>query len=185
MSWYQRDPATSLRLIEAAVARPSAAVVDVGSGSSELVDHLLARAFTDITLVDISGRALQQVRERLGDHARHVSFLERDVLTWLPDRQYDLWHDRAVFHFLTERADRDRYIDLAAHAIRSGGALVLATFAPDGPTSCSGLPVCRYSGTDLTDAFAGSFTAAGSEQEDHLTPSGTRQSFTWVVLERE
>ena len=185
MSWYQRDPTTSLRLIEAAVSRPSAAVVDVGSGSSELVDHLLARGFTDITLVDISGRALQQVRERLGDQARHVSFLERDVLTWVPDRQYDLWHDRAVFHFLTEPADRDRYVDLTAKAICDGGALVLATFAPDGPTSCSGLPVRRYSRTNLADAFAGPFSAAGSEREDHLTPSGTRQSFTWVALKRE
>jgi SAM-dependent methyltransferase len=173
-----------LRLIEAAASGHSSAVVDVGSGTSALVDDLLARGFTDITLVDVSRRALEKVCDRLGDEARGVSVVNQDVLTWVPERRYDVWHDRAVFHFLTERADRERYIEVVADAIRSGGTLVLGTFAEDGPTSCSGLPVCRYSADDLADTFAPSFAMVGHEREEHLTPSGTTQSFTWVALQR-
>lgn len=184
LSWYQRDPVMSLRLIEATPSGQSPAVIDVGSGASELVDRLLARGYTDITLMDVSRRALRQVRDRLGDTASDVTFLEQDVLTWTPDRRYDLWHDRAVFHFLVERADRERYVDVAGEAIRSGGHLVLATFGPDGPTSCSGLPVCRYSATELDDAFAGSFSPVEAEREEHLTPTRAVQAFTWVVLRR-
>ena len=184
LTWFQRHPATSLRLIEAAASGHSSAVVDVGSGTSALVDDLLARGFTDITLVDVSRRALEKVCDRLGDEARGVSVVNQDVLTWVPERRYDVWHDRAVFHFLTERADRKRYIEVVADAIRSGGTLVLGTFAEDGPTSCSGLPVCRYSADDLADTFAPSFVMVGHEREEHLTPSGTTQSFTWVVLQR-
>lgn len=184
LSWFQRHPETSLRLIGAAASGPSSAVVDVGSGASELVDDLLARGFTDITLVDISRRALEKVRERLGNEARRVRFVNQDLLTWVPERRYDVWHDRAVFHFLTESAARERYIEIVADAIGSGGTLVLGTFAQDGPTSCSGLPVSRYSADDLADVFARSFSLVGNEREEHLTPSGAAQSFTWVVLQR-
>ena len=158
-------------------------MVDVGSGTSALVDDLLVRGFTDITLIDVSRRALEKVCHRLGDEERCVSVVNQDVLAWEPGRRYDVWHDRAVFHFLTERADRERYIEIVTDAIRSGGTLVLATFAEDGPTSCSGLPVCRYSADDLADVFARSFSLVGHEREEHPTPSGAVQSFTWVVLQ--
>jgi SAM-dependent methyltransferase len=178
LSWYQSRPETSLRLIEEAASGPSAAVVDVGSGASELVDELLARGFTDLTLVDVSRRALEHVRERLGDEARRVSFVNQDLLTWIPERRYDVWHDRAVFHFLTERDDRDRYIEIVTDAIPVGGSVILGTFAQDGPTTCSGLPVCRYSADDLADLLGPSFSVVGHER------GGAAQSFTWVVLRR-
>jgi len=184
LSWFQCHPETSLRLIEAAASGPSSAVVDVGSGASELVDDLLARGFTDITLVDISRRALEKVGERIGNETRRVSFVNQDLLTWVPEPRYDVWHDRAVFHFLTERVDRERYIGIVGDAVCGGGKLVLGTFAEDGPTSCSGLPVCRYSADDLADTFAPSFAMVGHEREEHLTPSGATQSFTWAVLQR-
>jgi SAM-dependent methyltransferase len=184
LSWYQSRPETSLRLIEEAASGPSAAVVDVGSGASELVDELLARGFTDLTLVDVSRRALEHVRERLGDEARRVSFVNQDLLTWIPERRYDVWHDRAVFHFLTERDDRDRYIEIVTDAIPVGGSVILGTFAQDGPTTCSGLPVCRYSADDLADLLGPSFSVVGHERQEHMTPGGAAQSFTWVVLRR-
>jgi 2-polyprenyl-3-methyl-5-hydroxy-6-metoxy-1,4-benzoquinol methylase len=184
VSWYERDPATSLRLIEEVADGPSAAVVDVGAGASLLVDTLLAHGFTDLTVLDISERALSEVRQRLGKDAQLVTFVEQDVLTWTPDRHYDIWHDRAVFHFLTEPTDRGRYVEIAASAVRSGGSLVLATFAEDGPMQCSGLPVCRYSAEDLAEAFSASFSLTQHEREEHVTPRGVVQPFTWVVLRR-
>ena len=184
VSWYEGDPATSLRLIESVAATPSAAVVDVGAGASLLVDRLLAHGFTDITVLDVSERALSEVRERLGDEAAHVTFVENDVVTWRPDRQYDVWHDRAVFHFLTEPSDRARYVEIATSAVRIGGSLILATFAEDGPEQCSGLPVSRYAPENLVETFSASFSLVEDVREEHVTPWGVVQPFTWVVLRR-
>ena len=185
LSWYEREPATSLRLIEEISSDPSAAFIDIGAGTSSLVDRLLAKGFTDVTVLDIAQHALTEVQQRLGDHAAHVTFVHQDVLTWKPDRQYDIWHDRAVFHFLTEPSSRHRYVELTARSIREGGALVLATFAADGgPTQCSGLPVARYAAHDLEDTFAASFSLVETEREEHVTPAGVVQPFTWVVLRR-
>jgi trans-aconitate methyltransferase len=184
VSWYQRDPVTSLRLVEQIATTPAAAVVDVGAGASLLVDGLLALGFVQITVLDISEQALSEVRDRLGRGARHVTFLRQDLLTWNPVRQYDIWHDRAVFHFLTASADRDRYVEVAAGAVRSGGSLVLATFAPDGPAQCSGFDVSRYSAEDLAETFSSSFALAHRAREEHTTPDGVVQPFTWVVLRR-
>jgi ubiquinone/menaquinone biosynthesis C-methylase UbiE len=183
-SWYEPEPAASLRLIEQIGPTPSQAVIDVGAGESLLVDGLLARGFTDITVLDVSRNALTNVERRLGEGARHVTFVHHDVLTWTPDRTYDIWHDRAVFHFLTERTDRDRYVDIAARAIRVGGHLVLATFAEDGPTQCSGLPTSRYSALDLEATFAEYFTLDEHERAEHVTPRGIVQPFTRAVLRR-
>jgi trans-aconitate methyltransferase len=184
VSWYERDPATSLRLIEQVAAKQSSAVIDIGAGTSLLVDRLLARGFDDLAVLDISDHALSEVRARLGGRAQGVTFLRQDLLTWTPDRQYDIWHDRAVFHFLTVPSDRDRYVELAASAICSGGSLVLATFAPDGPVQCSKLDVSRYSDQDLAETFSASFVVAHHEREEHVTPRGIVQPFTWVVLTR-
>jgi len=172
VSWYQREPATSLRLVEEIASGPSAAVIDIGAGTSMLVDRLLARGFQDVAGLDISSHALDDVRQRLGEHARRVAFIVQDVLAWEPTRQYDVWHDRAVFHFLTEPSRRDKYINLAAQSIRAGGALVLATFADDGPTHCSGLPVSRYSAQDLADAFSQFFTLVHHERSAHHARQG-------------
>jgi len=184
VSWYERDPVTSLRLIEEVADGPSVAVVDVGAGASLLVDGLLAHGFTDLTVLDVSERALSEVRGRLGKGVQRVTFVSQDVLTWNPEREYDIWHDRAVFHFLTEPTDRSRYVEIAQSLIRSGGCLVLATFAEDGPEQCSGLRVARYSAQDLAETFSESFSLIHSEREEHITPRGVVQPFTWVVLQR-
>jgi len=172
-------------LIEMLASSRSAGVVDIGAGASLLVDGLLSLGFTDVSVLDISGHALHEVRRRLGERARDVAVLHHDVATWKPDRQYDVWHDRAVFHFLTERTVRDRYLEMAADAIRLGGSLVVGTFAEDGPTQCSALPVSRYSAQDLEEVFSASFSLVEHEREHHVTPRGVVQSFTWAVLRRE
>jgi len=184
LSWYEREPVTSLRLVEEIAAGPSAAVIDIGAGTSVLCDRLLAAGFRDVTVLDISFHAVDEVRQRLGERADRVTFLVQDVLAWEPARQYDVWHDRAVFHFLTEPSRRDKYINLAARSIRVGGALVLATFADDGPTHCSGLPVLRCSAQDLAGSFSAFFTLVHHEREMHTTPARVLQPFTWVVLRR-
>jgi SAM-dependent methyltransferase len=184
LSWYQREPNASLRLIETAAPSPAAAVIDVGAGASTLVDRLLTDGFNDLTVLDISQRALDEVAARLHGNVGQVRLVRHDVLTWEPDRGYDVWHDRAVFHFLTEPAARDRYIDVVGRAVRSGGALVLGTFAEDGPEHCSGLPVSRYSPPRLEELFSGRFTPAQREREDHVTPTGVVQPFCWIVLRR-
>jgi SAM-dependent methyltransferase len=184
VSWYERSPTTSLRLIESVASGPSAAVIDVGGGASELVDRLLREGFTDLTVMDISEHALDEVRQRLAGQAPPVRFVHDNVLTWEPDRRYDVWHDRAVFHFLTAPADRDRYVDIASRAVRDGGVAVVGTFDEDGPTHCSGLPVTRYSPQDLGAAFAAAFSPIGYEREEHITPAGVVQPFTWAVLRR-
>ena len=185
VSWYEREPAMSIRLIEANEAGSSAAVVDVGAGASVLVDHLVVLGYDDVTVLDISRRALDDVRQRLGERCEGVVFVQHDVLRWEPSRLYDVWHDRAAFHFLTERNDRDRYVEVVARAVRVGGSAVFATFAEDGPTQCSGLPVVRYSAEMLAEVFSAHFSLATEDREEHVTPAGVAQPLTWVVLRRE
>lgn len=184
VSWYQPEPTTSLRLIKAVTSAPDASIVDIGAGASLLVDNLLAEGFSDLTVVDVAERALAEVRSRLGDNARTVTFIRHDVSTWNPDRRYDVWHDRAVFHFLTEPNDRERYVDVAHRALRGGGVAIIGTFAEDGPTHCSRLPVSRYSFEDLAAVFAPAFVPVQHEREEHVTPGGNVQPFTWAVFRR-
>jgi hypothetical protein len=183
LSWYERDPAVSVRLIETFAPPPPrcAAVIDIGGGASRLVDSLRARDFEDVTVLDVAGEALAGVRARLGDAPGSVRLVEHDVLSWKPDRDYDVWHDRALFHFLVEPADRKRYVDVTERTIRAGGVLILGTFAEDGPDHCSGLPVARYAAHDLAAIFE-KFSLVWDERDDHVTPGGVVQPFTWVVL---
>ncbi len=184
VSWYQRSPTVSLRLIKSVASSPTAAVIDVGGGASRLVDHLRHEGFTDLTVLDVSEHALDEVRHRLADETGAVHFLHDDVLTWRPNRRYDVWHDRAVFHFLTEPSDKDRYVNTAYRALSEVGVAIIGTFAEDGPTECSGLRVSRYSPTDLDSTFAATFSPIGHEREEHVTPSGVVQPFTWAVFRR-
>jgi len=184
LSWFTPEHAVSLRLIEDAVSSRAAAVIDVGAGASRLVDRLLERGFLDVSVLDISQQALHEVRQRLGQRAADITFIHRDLVTWEADRQYDVWHDRAVFHFFTENAARDRYVKIAARAIRAGGSLVLATFADDGPTQCSGLAVSRYAAQELEAVFGAHFSLAEKDREKHLTPWGSVQYFTWAQFQR-
>ncbi|BCJ74901.1 hypothetical protein CS0771_44450 [Catellatospora sp. IY07-71] len=183
VSWYQPTPAMSLRLLEAGGARPGSSVLDAGGGASTLVDELLVRGMTDVTVLDLSEAALAAARRRLGERAMAAHWMARDLLTWSPLRRYDFWHDRAVFHFLTDPADRDRYRRVLAAALAPRGQAVIGTFAEDGPDSCSGLPVARYGMQALAEQFPG-FQLLQAEQEQHRTPSGGWQSFTWVRLTR-
>lgn len=183
VSWFQAQPATSLRLL-GRWSPERAALVDVGAGSSRLVDRLLDAGWSDLTVLDVSGVALAKVADRLGQRAEAVSFACCDLRTWRPSRRYTAWHDRAMFHFLVDPRDRDRYIQTVAQAVRPGGVAVLATFAADGPTGCSGLPTCRYSSEDLGSLFAPAFGLDHAEREEHRTPSGAVQAFSWVVLRR-
>ena len=181
VSWYQDDPATSLRLVESTPG----SVIDVGAGTSTFVDHLLEAGRTDVTVLDVSDAALALTRRRLGDAADSVTFEVADVVDWSPGRQYDVWHDRATFHFLTDPAHRRRYVDLVADAVAADGLLVLGTFAEDGPTHCSGLPTARYSAADLSSLFSARFTLEHEEREAHSTPTGKTQVFTWVTLRHD
>jgi 2-polyprenyl-3-methyl-5-hydroxy-6-metoxy-1,4-benzoquinol methylase len=183
LSWFQLSPTTSVRLVESAV-EGRGSVLDVGAGSSSLVDVLLTESFEDLTVLDVSGTALDSVRRRLAERGQHVNLVHVDLLEWKPVRTFDVWHDRAVFHFLTRPDQRSRYVQIAAAAVRPAGSLIVATFASDGPTQCSGLPVSRYDAAELTAEFEDSFDLVHSEREEHRTPDGVIQPFTWVVLHR-
>jgi hypothetical protein len=186
VSWYQPEASTSYRLIRAAATGGTGTTtIDIGAGTSPLVDALLHDGWTDLTLLDVSAEAFEVVRERLGSRSADVQFIVTDLLTWQPDRGYDIWHDRAVFHFLTGDPERQRYVELATSAVKTDGALVLGTFAQDGPQECSGLPTCRYGAEELAATFAPGFALEHQEREQHPTPFGATQPFTWVTLRRK
>ncbi len=181
LSWYQQHARRSLDLINRTALPKQAAIIDVGGGDSCLVDGLLREGYSDVTVLDLSRGALNRARTRLGDVASgQVAWLEGDVLEVnLPGAAFDIWHDRAVFHFLTTAEQRDAYIRAVEHAVRPGGHVIVATFAEDGPTRCSGLPVKRYSAAKLHGTFGAAFALVGSERETHRTPAGVEQPFTY------
>jgi SAM-dependent methyltransferase len=184
-SWFRPHLDESLRIIDALALPSQAAFIVVGAGRSTLVDDLRARGFHDLCVLDISAEALAQSRARLGAAASLVHWIEGDVLeARLAPARYDLWHDRAVFHFLTSAEQQARYAAIAARSIRPGGHLLLATFAPDGPEKCSGLPVCRYDAATLAARFASHFTPVADSREAHRTPFDTTQAFTYLLLRR-
>lgn len=186
VSWFQPTPEPSLAAIAALGVDTSASVVDVGGGASTLVDALLARGFTDVTVVDLSQRALDTAAARLAETApdRHVTFVHTDIRQWQPGRSFDLWHDRAAYHFLTDPADQQHYWDLVRSHVPAGGHVIIATFAEDGPEMCSGLPVQRNSAEQLIAAMVAGFTPISTEREIHVTPSGGEQRFVWVTARR-
>ena len=184
VSWYQPQPEVSLALIGRLRLGRHAAILDVGAGASSLAAGLIARGFMDVTVLDISREALDLARADLRARASEVHWIEHDVLSWSPRRQYDLWHDRALFHFLVDPSQRERYTETLRSAISHGGKVIIGTFAADGPESCSGLPVARYSPDQLAAAFGGAFATIAASCEEHRTPAGSRQPFTWVTLKR-
>ena len=181
-SWFQHRPLLSLRIIEELGVAKDAAVVDVGGGASALVDCLLEDGFTDITVVDLSQVALDEARGRLAD--RGVEWIQADVRGWVPSRVYDLWHDRATYHFLTSPDDQHAYWQTVREHVSPGGHVIVATFALDGPSRCSGLPVQRYDAGGLIAAMGEGFKLIRSEEELHHTPGGADQPFTWIVAAR-
>lgn len=185
VSWFQEHADLSLRLIRDAGTPATASIIDVGGGASVLVDDLLTGGYTALTVLDLSGQALAVARERLGRRAGEISWREGNVLeTKLPHHAYDVWHDRAVFHFLTTPEERRTYVQTVLHAVKPGGLVIVATFAEDGPTQCSGLPVQRYAAPELHAEFGEPFLLLGHERESHRTPSGAEQKFVYCFCRK-
>ena len=195
-SVYQRKPAEgvsgyrphlerSLAIIDAAALPKDAHIVDVGGGASTLVDDLLDRGYTNLTVIDLSAHALDVARRRLGARASRVNWRVGDATRLsLPEGSVDFWHDRAVFHFLRDDDERRRYVDNAHRALRPGGTIVVATFGPDGPTQCSGLEVVRYDAEGIHAAFGDAFEKLSSDEETHRTPWGSEQPFVYCYCRR-
>jgi 2-polyprenyl-3-methyl-5-hydroxy-6-metoxy-1,4-benzoquinol methylase len=185
-SWFRSHLDTSLSLIERTTPDRAAAIIDVGGGESTLVDDLLARGYQSVTVLDISSAALQRAKTRLGIAARQVDWIAADVTAAsLPPQAYDVWHDRAVFHFLTSPEQRLAYVRQVLHSVKSGGAVIVAAFGPEGPTKCSGLDVVRYDADTLHSEFGERFRLVEQTEELHRTPSGTMQQFLYCYCVRE
>ncbi len=184
VSWFQENPRRSLELIAQIGINKAAPVVDVGGGASRLIDALIEQGYADTTVLDISKRAVALAQERLGRFQDSVDWIVADVTEWTPRRRYALWHDRAVFHFLTAEGDRKAYRKTLAKGLASDGHVIIATFGPDGPEQCSGLPVVRYDEDTIAKVFDGLLRLEGSGSEDHITPSGAHQAFTFYRFVR-
>ncbi len=185
VSWFQPHAEQSVGLIRDTGLPRSAALIDIGGGASMLVDDLLAQGYQDLSVLDLSGAALAAARQRLGAEAQRVRWLEGDITEIaLPEQAYDLWHDRAVFHFLTTPRQRQAYVDAVLRAVKPGGHVIVATFAEDGPTQCSGLPVVRYSPDGLHAEFGAPFTLLRHEEEAHRTPRGGVQKFIYCYCRK-
>jgi len=184
VSWFQTEPALSIHWVKQAARDHSAKIIDVGSGASRLTDRLIAEGYTDLTALDISSIALARACERIGDAADQVHWITADVTTWIPTQAWDVWHDRATFHFLTETPAQDAYIAALRSGTRKGSAVILATFAPTGPEKCSGLPVQRYDAEGLAARLGADFHLYAKAAERHQTPFGTTQDFVYAAFRR-
>lgn len=184
VSWFQESPAISLEMIELADASPASAVIDIGGGASRLVDALLDRGLRTVAVLDVSAAALETAKARLGARADQVEWIVADVTAWQTTRSYDVWHDRAAFHFLTDARDRAAYVACLLKAVGPGGHAMIATFAPDGPERCSGLPVMRYDAESLADVLGGDFRLVTSRRHEHTTPWGATQRFQFSLFRR-
>jgi 2-polyprenyl-3-methyl-5-hydroxy-6-metoxy-1,4-benzoquinol methylase len=186
VSWYRPHLETSLALIKRAAGNRTASIVDVGGGESTLVDDLLEQGFQNITVLDVSQAAIDVNKARLGERATGIQWMVADITrVELQPRAYDVWHDRAVFHFLTEREERTAYVRQVSRSVRSGGYVIVSTFGPDGPTRCSGLDVVRYDADSLHDEFGARFRLVESSKEVHQTPFGTTQQFLYCYCRVE
>lgn len=184
VSWYQPRCFVSLKLIKSASPDDKASVIDVGGGAATLVDDLLEQGFGDLTVLDISGSALERSKARLGKDAGKVGWIVADVTRWTPARTWDVWHDRAAFHFLGNAESQAAYIAALTAATRPGATVIISTFGRDGPEKCSGLAVERYDPEALARRLGPDFTLIADEAESHTTPAGTEQHFSYAVLKR-
>jgi 2-polyprenyl-3-methyl-5-hydroxy-6-metoxy-1,4-benzoquinol methylase len=180
VSWFQETPGISMDLIKASGATNDSAIIDIGGGASRLVDNLLADGYRSLTVLDLSQAALDAARARIGSAADKVQWIASDVTEWKPSGQYDVWHDRAAFHFLTDLNDRKAYIERLKAALHLGGQAIIGTFALDGPEKCSGLPVQRYDPASLHETLGRNFKLVDARRETHSTPWGSTQSFQFA-----
>lgn len=185
VSWYQPKPETSLKFIKALNIPKSASIIDVGGGDSFLVDNLLDLGFSDITVLDISSNAIERAKKRLGKMSEQVTFIEADASEFNPTKTYDLWHDRAAFHFLTDEREIKNYIQSAEKGIKPSGYMIIGTFATDGPTKCSGIEVSQYSEGSLSKKFDHQFKTIACQKVSHKTPFDTIQNFVFGTFEKK
>jgi len=184
VSWFQENPVPSLELIAQVGATPASVIIDIGGGASRLVDNLIDRGFEDVTVLDLSEAALEAAKARLGGRAAQVHWIVADATVWEPLKAYDVWHDRAAFHFLVEDHDRAAYVARLERALKVGGYAIIATFALDGPERCSGLPVVRYDPVSLCQTLGRAFQLVDTRRHAHATPWGSDQSFQFSVFRR-
>jgi 2-polyprenyl-3-methyl-5-hydroxy-6-metoxy-1,4-benzoquinol methylase len=184
VSWFQATPKVSLDLFSEYGVKPNARVIDVGGGDGLLVDHLLDRGFTDLTVLDISGKSLAKAQARMGAKAGSVNWIESDATRFDAPAPFDVWHDRAVFHFLTSETDVDLYLDRLAHLLKPGGLLILGTFSQNGPEKCSGIPVHRYSETEVVARLQKVCERIKCFSVDHVTPFNTVQNFLFCAFRK-
>jgi ubiquinone/menaquinone biosynthesis C-methylase UbiE len=185
VSWYQGEPCLSLELIRSVAPATGGRIIDIGGGASVLVDRLLDLVFERILVLDIAKTALEAARSRLGKRAETVEWIAADVTEIQDVGAFDVWHDRAVFHFLTDAADREKYVDLARRTVSERGHLIIASFADDGPTMCSDLDVCRYNAASMAAELGEDFSLIKAAGETHTTPWNTRQAFFYGVFRRQ
>lgn len=185
VSWYQPSPKTSLDFISKLNIPKDAKIIDVGGGDSYLVDALLERGFSNITLLDISAQAIERIKHRLGVKAKNVTFIVSDILDFNPSSTYDLWHDRASFHFQTEEQQIQKYADIVAKAIGANGHMIIGTFSENGPKKCSGLDITQYSEASMDAVFETNFEFLNSITEDHTTPFNTIQNFIFCSFKKK
>lgn len=183
-SWFQSKPVTSLNFIQQNNVPKSAKIIDVGGGDSYLADHLLDLGYQNITVLDISKTAIEQAKKRLGERAEKINWIVTDILSFKPVEQYDLWHDRAAFHFLTDEKAIDHYVTLASQSIHPNGLLVIGTFSERGPKKCSGVEIRQYSEKTLRERFEIYFEKKNCITVDHQTPSNTIQNFTFCSFKK-
>jgi 2-polyprenyl-3-methyl-5-hydroxy-6-metoxy-1,4-benzoquinol methylase len=184
VSWFEDSATVSLNLIRATGVKAVASIIDIGGGASRLVDALLEEGFGAITVLDLSEKALAASKARLGAQSLKVQWVAADVTTWEPTQTYDVWHDRAALHFLTEPKDRAAYAERVSRAVRPGGHVIIGTFAPDGPEHCSGLPVVRHDAVSLGEILGRSFELIETRRHDHQTPTGAMQRFQFSRFKR-
>ena len=185
VSWYQPKPTTSLNFISELNLKKDAKIIDIGAGESFLADFLLADGFTDLTILDISGEALDHARSRLAEKAKILKWITADISHFVPEEKYDLWHDRAAFHFLTEEIQVQNYLKTLINSINPGGYVILGTFSDKGPAKCSGIEIQQYSIAEMSDLLSDSFQKLHCENIDHITPSGAVQNFTFCSFQKK
>jgi SAM-dependent methyltransferase len=184
VGWYQDRATPSLELIALTGLSGDAEIIDIGGGASRLVDDLLLANFGRLTVLDLSAAALDTARQRLGESAASVKWVVADVTTWEPSQTYALWHDRAAFHFITERADQSAYIERLKRAVKPAGFAIIGTFAPDGPERCSGLPIVRHDAASLAGLLGHEFELIDARRHEHTTPWGAVQRFQFATFRR-
>lgn len=184
VSWYEPMPETSLNFISECKLEKDAAIIDVGGGDSFLAEFLLAREYTDITVLDISEKAIERAKQRLGERAEEIKWIVADASEFTPEKKYDLWHDRAAFHFLTEEVEVQNYLRNVNEAVKPGGFVIMGCFSEDGPKKCSGLEVQQYSLDKMQQMFVGSFSTMSCKNVEHQTPTGAVQNFSFCSFRK-